>query len=347
MPEETVRKERTIPISIEIVALHAYWDSVLGSYVSPHRAAFDADAREGLAGLAVNEVSAKVVGPQSRVRIAPGVAPCYACAPLLGLIVDDQEGAACDPVLKMSLLNQEYKDLYSGYYRKDSALEHKRNLSAESTVEHIRSVANNARWRVVLDVGAGNGSVLSGLEKADLADELHAVEISESGVEAISKLGLERLKQATVFDGYHIPYPDGFFDLAICIHVLEHVEHERILLRELARVAKEVILEVPLEGGFNISKSIRQTAKYGHINHYTPRGFLFLLETAGLQPVQDLITTSSSAYERHLYGQVRGTIKNAIRRGLLRIAPRLASLFLVYLFTVRCGRRQQPPAAAA
>lgn len=236
----------------------------------------------------------------------------------------------------MSLLNQEYKALYSGYYRKDSALEHKRNLSAESTIDHIRIVANGAKWRTILDVGAGNGSVLARLNKERLAEEFYAVEISESGVNAISKLGMDRLKEARLFDGYHVPYPDKFFDLAICIHVLEHVEHERILLRELGRVAKEVIIEVPLEGGVTLAKSIRQTAKFGHINHYTVDSFLFLLETAGLQPVQHLIETSSAAYERHLYGSFRGTIKNSIRRGALKLSPRIASWILNYLLTVRC-----------
>jgi ubiquinone/menaquinone biosynthesis C-methylase UbiE len=139
-----------------------------------------------------------------------------------------------------------------------------------------------------------------------------------------------------LFDGYSIPYPDKFFDVAICIHVLEHVEHERILLREIARVANEIVVEVPLEGGLIIEKSIRQGANFGHINHYTVPGFLFLLQTTGLEPIEHIVSTSSAAYERHLYGGFRGTIKNAIRKGALKIAPSIAPWLMTYLLTVRC-----------
>ncbi|WP_044591805.1 class I SAM-dependent methyltransferase [Bradyrhizobium sp. LTSPM299] len=236
----------------------------------------------------------------------------------------------------MPLLNEGYQQLYSDYYRPNSSLEHKRNLSADSTVEHIKSVTRGRKWKSLLDVGAGNGSVLAKIDSLGLADELYAVEISESGVSSIRDLGLSGLKEARVFDGYAIPYPDKFFELAISIHVLEHVEHERIFLRELARVAKEIVIEVPLEGGLTLSKSIKQTARFGHLNHYTVPGFLYLLRTVGIEPVEHMVTTSSAAYERHLYGGLKGTIKSAVRRGALKIAPNIAPWVLSYLLTVRC-----------
>ena len=236
----------------------------------------------------------------------------------------------------MPLLNEEYQQLYSDYYRPNSSLEHKRNLSADSAVEHIKSVTQGRKWKSLLDVGAGNGSVLAKIDSLRLADELYAVEISESGVNSIRDLGLSGLKEARVFDGYTIPYPDKFFELAICLHVLEHVEHERIFLRELARVAKEIVFEVPLEGGLTLSKSIKQTARFGHLNHYTVPGFLYLLRTVGIEPVEHMVTTSSAAYERHLYGGLKGTIKSAVRRGALKIAPNIAPWVLSYLLTVRC-----------
>lgn len=236
----------------------------------------------------------------------------------------------------MPLLNEGYQQLYSDYYRPNSSLEHKRNLSADSTVEHIKSVTQGRKWKSLLDVGAGNGSVLAKIDALGLSDELYAVEISESGVDSIRDLRLSRLKEAQVFDGYAIPYPDNFFELAISIHVLEHVEHERIFLRELARVAKEIVIEVPLEGGLTLSKSIEQTARFGHLNHYTVPGFLYLLRTAGIEPVEHRVATSSAAYERHLYGGLTGTIKSAVRRGALKIAPKIAPWVLSYLLTVRC-----------
>jgi ubiquinone/menaquinone biosynthesis C-methylase UbiE len=236
----------------------------------------------------------------------------------------------------MSLLGDKYKNLYSGYYKENSSLEHKRNLSADATLEHIQAVSGVSHWNRLIDIGAGNGSVLARLDQAGVADELYAVEISESGVTAIKDLGLSRLKEAKLFDGYKIDFPDKFFDVGICIHVLEHVEHERLFLRELSRVAKELIIEVPLDGGIRMSRSIREGYKFGHLNYYTVPSLLFLLDTVGLVSKQYLVTTSSSQYERHLYGGLKGTFKSAIRRGALKLMPALAPWMFSYLMAVRC-----------
>jgi ubiquinone/menaquinone biosynthesis C-methylase UbiE len=236
----------------------------------------------------------------------------------------------------MSLLDDKYKDLYSAYYEANSSLEHKRGLSADSSLEHIQAVSGSSHRKRLIDVGAGNGSVLAKLDQAGIADELYAVEISESGVSAIKDLRLSRLKGAKIFDGYKIDFPDKFFDIGVCMHVLEHVEHERLFLRELSRVAKELIIEVPLDGGIRISRSIRESYKFGHLNYYTVPSLLFLLETVGLVTKQYIVTTSSPDYERHLYGGLRGTIKSAIRRGALKLMPNLAPWMFSYLMTVRC-----------
>lgn len=41
------------------------------------------------------------------------------------------------------------------------------------------------------------------------------------------------------FDGRHIPYPDGQFDLAVSIEVFEHVEDLQTLIQEINRVLKK------------------------------------------------------------------------------------------------------------
>ena len=99
----------------------------------------------------------------------------------------------------------------------------------------------------ILEVGAGEGAILGQLSEFDFGDHYTAIEVSESGLEAIRGRNLSKLGECQLFDGEHIPYADGQFDLAILSHVVEHVENPRKLLYEAKRVARHVFVEVPLE----------------------------------------------------------------------------------------------------
>jgi hypothetical protein len=43
---------------------------------------------------------------------------------------------------------------------------------------------------------------------------------------------MRNLAEARTYDGYRIPYGDKRFDLAVLSHVVEHLEHPRLLLYE-------------------------------------------------------------------------------------------------------------------
>jgi ubiquinone/menaquinone biosynthesis C-methylase UbiE len=228
----------------------------------------------------------------------------------------------------------EFQELYEDYYdgTRDSM---KRMIAAKDTLEHIKLVSNGSLGRTV-DVGAGDGALLALLSRSTLASELHGLEISASGIDKIQERSLPLLKSIRQFDGYAIPYPDQSFDTALCIHVLEHVEHERLFLRELARISKSIILEVPLEHGIQVAKSIRVSGPFGHINFYTPETLLALLRSAGLEPISHRVLTSSREYEQFLYGRLNGALRNGLRRMALNLSPKLSTELMTYLFTVRC-----------
>jgi SAM-dependent methyltransferase len=234
------------------------------------------------------------------------------------------------------LVRKQYLDLYADYYgsgaetaakRKTAA---KREIAAQQTINYLSSVIGSHRFDRVLDVGAGDGNVLSELDHRGVAQELYALEISPSGVEAIQARQLAGLKDARLFDGYHIPYPDKHFDLAVAIHVLEHVEHERLLLREMRRVARRVYVEVPLEHGIGVRRSIANGRQFGHINFYTPATLRNLLESSGLEVTDCRVGASSLRYEQHVSGRLRGYLKGAVRRLALKAFPRTAPWFIVY-----------------
>jgi hypothetical protein len=72
--------EQVIPANGKSTALHAYWDSIFGGYVSPYGAIFDADDKEGLASLTVNDVAAKIADPQKWIEESAELAKQYAFA---------------------------------------------------------------------------------------------------------------------------------------------------------------------------------------------------------------------------------------------------------------------------
>jgi SAM-dependent methyltransferase len=232
----------------------------------------------------------------------------------------------------------ELHTFYENYY--DDEVGRKREITARQTVDHIVSLNKDAPLGSVLDIGAGDGAVLSELERRGLAGDLHAVEISGSGIDRIKRRGLKRLKTVEGFDGYTLPFSDNSFDTALLIHVLEHVEHERMLLKEIRRVSRRCYIEVPLEHTMRLSRSISMSKPFGHINYYTAGTFENVLDTAGLRPVAFATFPHSRKYEQHISGQVVGTLKQAIRSAALGIAPALARQIFVYLGGAICEHKE-------
>jgi len=183
------------------------------------------------------------------------------------------------------------KEAYDEFYQKHD--EAWRMLGAKYKAQHIIDVSQGRTFKKVLEVGAGDGSILKFLADVDFAPEYSAVEISESGVAHIQARKIKGVKSVQVFDGYKLPFPDDSFDLIILSHVLEHVEHERVLLREIKRVARHCIIEVPLDYRFGVDSRIKHFLAYGHINVYTPTSLRYLLFTEGFEVENDLTSMIS------------------------------------------------------
>jgi len=244
------------------------------------------------------------------------------------------------------------KTAYDEFYEKHD--EAWRMLGAKFKAQHIIDVCKGRTFKKVLEVGAGDGSILKFLSEQNFAPEYHAVEISDSGVERIKQRNIPGIKSVQIFDGYHLPFKDNSFDLIILSHVLEHVEHERLLLRELKRVAEYCVIEVPRDYKADVDKRLKHFLAYGHINVYTPTSLRYLLMTEGFDIVADLTSmiepevTKFNIYvnqkkPKSLFTDLKISAEYSVKKGLVALFGKKKSEEMANAYTVLCKKADHQP----
>jgi ubiquinone/menaquinone biosynthesis C-methylase UbiE len=222
-------------------------------------------------------------------------------------------------------ISNDIKSAYDNQY--NDSTKAWRELGAKEKVNNITRLTRNHTFKKVLEVGSGDGSILMWLDKQNYCPKLYSVEISKSGIDQIEKRNLKSIVEIKHFSGYDIPYPDDFFDLVICSHVIEHVEFPRLLLREIKRVAKAHVFEVPIDFSLKVDKKINHFLSYGHINIYTPFLFRFLLKSEGFHIIDDKKSFYSNENMKFQYNN--NLVKMAVfkfKRLIFEVIPKLKDI---------------------
>jgi SAM-dependent methyltransferase len=217
-----------------------------------------------------------------------------------------------------------------------------RRLCAVDKAANVVALCADLPHARVLEIGAGEGALLARLAELGFGAELHALEVTLGAVEVMRARGIPGLASAAAFDGYAVPHPAGAFDLAILSHVVEHLEHPRALLREAARVARHVFVEVPLEDTWRLPRDFEQGA-VGHLNFYSPRSLRHLVQSCGLEVLRERVSNPGPAVHAWRAGAVAGGLRWGVREALLRVAPRLAARAFTYHGSL-VGRARPAPA---
>lgn len=127
-----------------------------------------------------------------------------------------------------------------------------------------------------LDIGAAAGGNTRVLQAHGW--QTVALEYDESGAALAKSRGLDVLRG----DATQLPFPDDHFDLAISYDVLEHIEDDETVVREIRRVLKpggQVLIAVPADPRLWSPHDVA----VNHVRRYTRDSLSTLFEEAGFQ----------------------------------------------------------------
>jgi len=227
-------------------------------------------------------------------------------------------------------LRDVYEDQYSAPPGEAELYGRWRALCAQGKADHVAELSRalSSPPSTVVEVGCGDGSLLSALAERGVGKVRHGFEISEKAVAfAASREHVDRVER---FDGVNLPVDDHAYELGVLSHVIEHVPDPGPLLREAARVCRALVVEVPLEDNRSASRpaAARGREELGHLHRFSREDVSALAKSAGLEvraDVADPLPREIHSFWADTAGaRARALVKAATRRGLFIVAPRVA-----------------------
>jgi ubiquinone/menaquinone biosynthesis C-methylase UbiE len=224
-----------------------------------------------------------------------------------------------------------------------------RTLGAVGKADHVLMLCARAGLhpQSVLEVGCGDGALLSELHTRGFGGRLAGVEITEAAVEIAR--GRQEIDSVERYDGQHLPATDDQYELGVISHVLEHVPDPVALLAEVARCCRAVVIEVPLEDNVSAKRASKRehAEEIGHLQRLSREAARTIVQRAGLRVVSEIDDPLPLRAHRFFAGsaaeRATATVKWAIRATLHRLAPSLARR----LFTVHYAAICMPAGRAA
>lgn len=218
-----------------------------------------------------------------------------------------------------------------------------RELGARGKADHVEALVPRAAR--VVEVGCGDGALLAELSRRGYGQALAGFDISEAAIELARTRSIPRVDRLDTFDGQTLPASAGDFDLGLLSHVLEHVPDPAPLLRDTARVAQQVIVEVPLERNLSGGRAASQerSAEAGHLEPLDRSAVRALVAEAGLRVERELLDPLPR--EVHTFfadstaARARGLAKAALRRGIFRLSESTAERAFTLHYACVCVPR--------
>lgn len=223
-----------------------------------------------------------------------------------------------------------------------------RALGALGKADHVVELCARAGVAPAstLDVGCGDGALLSELRRRNFGGTLHGVEITKGAVEIAGRR--PEIDSVRLYDGRRLDDVDGSYDLGIVSHVLEHVTEPAALLGEVARACRAVVVEVPLEDNMSARRPGKRehAEEVGHLQRLGRESMRTIVRGAGLEvacelddplPLSAHVFFATSSRERAL-----AVARWGMRSALHRIAPSTARRLFTVHYACLCLSQRRP-----
>jgi SAM-dependent methyltransferase len=230
-----------------------------------------------------------------------------------------------------------YQEGYTSDPARSAEYSRWRALGARGKADHVIRLCTQlqAPPRSVLDVGCGDGALLCELRRRGFGERLAGVEIAPAAVEIARGRG--EIDAVELYDGLRLDADTGTYDLGILSHVLEHVPDPTVLLAEVARACRAVVVEVPLEDNLSARRRSRRqvAAQVGHLQRLNREATRRIVADAGSRVADELEDPLPLGAHRFFAATSRArtaaTARWALRAGLHRLsAPAARQLFTVH-----------------
>ncbi len=220
----------------------------------------------------------------------------------------------------------DYEAVYSTALR-DEAFLAWREAGARQKALNIALVCRAIKVESVIEIGCGTGAVLRFLHSMDFAKSYNCIDVAPSAVQFVQKTCRDFIQSAHVGSASALPFPDAVFDLAILSHVVEHLHDPVVAIREASRIARYVVVEVPIEK--MASNAIRtrilrrpyaSIAGAGHVQFWSPKSIeVFLVNHCGLEILEhrrDLVSKDTEFYGKKGVSLVKPFFKEILKSAL-------------------------------
>lgn len=121
----------------------------------------------------------------------------------------------------------------------------------------------------IFDIGGYDGFISYNLKKLFPKLNITTIDIDKAGLQEAIERGLNALYASAL----ELPIKDNLVDVVICLDIIEHVQEDCRLIKEISRVLKKggkVILSTPMQNGISFPLISKEKSKiinknWGHV----------------------------------------------------------------------------------